>query len=161
MFWNKKYNCCRFCGGTDWKHKGSGYCIKCSPLILIKEKLSEWTFESKEFITPITKTITQADIDRLPLTEFPIKRRELNAQIDARLALLKSYNQKTSIEPIVIEQYLQRISEITNNINKVNNINVFHGNAQFYAKFNDEQLSVILKDLALILINRRFRLIAF
>lgn len=155
MCWKNKYDRCISCGTEEWKHKSSGLCTKCYPLIKLKDIISNW--DSNDVNTFIG--IPKIDHNYLILLNSENKIDKLKdillVKIHNRIQLYKRYNSPDNIEPIDIEFILNEIAEITNNISKTK---IFHSRAPFYEKVNEVSRSIIYRDLAAILINRRFNL---
>lgn len=155
MCWTNKYDKCISCGTVEWKHKSKGLCTKCHPLIELKNTISKW--DSKDINTFIG--IPKIDYNYLTSLNNDNKLDKLKdillGKINSRIKLYASYNNPENIQPIDIELKLEEISKITNNIS---NKKLFHSCAASYDNVSDEARSIIYRNLAYILINRRFDL---
>lgn len=153
MTWSKFHHQCNSCGTEKWKHKGNGFCIKCYPLIKKKETIIQWD-ESNSTTLKAVGTIDIQAINLLICSGKLKKAKDsLLSQIESQLHLYKIYNSQNGINPLTIENLLERISTITNN---VSDSKLFHEAVSRYNNnFTSDQLTIIGKDLAFILINRK------
>ena len=156
MTWSIFHQKCNSCGTKEWKHKGKGFCFKCYPLIKKKETIIQWDASNKKTLKAVGPIGVQAINRLISSGDFEKAKESLLSEIDSKLHLYKIYNSEENIEPLTIENFLQRISALTNN---VTDSRLFHGAVTRYQNnFTTDQLKIIGKDLAFILINRKLAL---
>nr|WP_315246650.1 hypothetical protein [uncultured Flavobacterium sp.] len=154
MSWNKNYNKCLSCEGTEWEYRAKGYCTKCYPLIKLKTVLESWNSKDPKTIIPIGP-VNQITINLiLHSNKVNDVKKGLIDKIDSQIHLYKLYNSPTG-DAMTIEFLIERVVSFTNNLN---NDKLFHGAVTRYRdNLNAQQRKIILKDLAYILINRRVK----
>lgn len=151
--WHKKYNSCTSCGTEEWPYRSRGLCNKCYPLIIKSERIKLW---NKDDLSTIKEIDSYTRAFLIKGNKLEIAKESLIKQINERLNLYRRYNEKGEASGIAIEYSLRAVSRITNN---VNNDDFFYGSVTRYNDhFNNDQRRIILKDILLILINRRFHL---
>lgn len=152
MKWSKNYNKCESCYTEEWIHKSRGYCSKCYPLILKKEKIQNWDKNNSKSLV-LVSPVNQITMDYLIKSdELGDAKKTLISQTEMRLHLYFLYNTGGNGSAMLIEQLLERIAKLTNN---VSNNKLFYGGCSDYQNFTNEHRKTIIKDLANILLSTR------
>jgi len=92
-------------------HRARGYCVKCYPVILMREEVIRWNVNHPESVRPRT-WLKPHEIGRMFSNGLEIFQEAYLHQIDARLQLLASYK-KQGISGNDIEVRLRRLGELS------------------------------------------------
>ena len=134
--WSKKYDNCKNCKTTRYRHLSRGYCTRCYPLVYRIEKTTKWNLNDRSSLTYYPRSI------RMDAEKFKHFKLGCINQIEERLESLADREKYLSgiIEGLDIEYQLQRISRRAGARDR----NLFHGNANYIDwNFNPKQKKIL------------------
>ena len=102
---------CKHCGMKVKWHKARGYCVKCYPVILMREEVARWNVGHRESVQP-KAWLRPSEIDRMFSYGLGIFREAYLHQLDGRLELMASYK-KRGVSGRDIEIRLKRLGEFS------------------------------------------------